>query len=91
MKKAVLAAIAGIALCAPAFASDPAGTSTRDDALKVEPGNSPTEAMTQEVPAMQGKSDKEHAATNRMDETVPPMKPGDEAKSDPDNGSSSTN
>lgn len=81
MRKILLAAVGIMALTAPAFADGAVTTTEKhgEDAITVEPGTAPTDAMTQEVPPMDEQSDDSHAATESMDDAVPPMQPSDEA------------
>lgn len=81
-------------MAAPVLAEDAKPTPGSEDAVTVKPGESPTESVGSQVPEMnQDKSNKalnageEHPPTNRVEEAVPPMKPGDKKASD---GQSST-
>ena len=92
MRKLLLVAGATLALMSPAMAGGSSVQTKSDDAIKVEPGNSPTKAMDQETPTMKGDGKKdEHAATNRMDNAVPPMKESDRKTGGESTGTTTTN
>ncbi|MGE0212649.1 MAG: hypothetical protein AB7S41_13215 [Parvibaculaceae bacterium] len=92
MRKLILVAGATLALMTPAMAGGSSVQTKSNDTIKVEPGNSPTKAMDQETPTMQGDPNKdEHAATNRVDKVVPPMKETDKKTESESKSTTTTN
>jgi hypothetical protein len=84
MKRHLLITAAAALLFAPsAFATEDDSAATAGDAgkeaVQVEPGSAPTDAMTEETPKMTEDLDHDkHPPTAEIGDEVPPMTPDDE-------------